>query len=138
MSELMRASFTIEKSLFQEMEKLVEDSNSGNRSEWIRDLVRERVVRDSWKSNEEAVGTITMVYEHGRRDLSGRLVHLQHDHHDAILATTHVHLSHELCAEMIMVKGRARIIEELAEELKRQKGVLHVSVSVSTTGKRFR
>lgn len=137
MSDLMRVSFTIEKSLYDEMEKLVQAGNYANRSEWIRDLVRERLVRDSWKRNEEAVGTITMVYEHERRDLSGRLIHLQHIHHDAILATTHVHLSHDLCVEMLMARGRAQDIEALADELRRQKGVLHVSVSMSTTGKRL-
>ncbi len=137
MPDLMRVSFTIEQNLYEEMEKLLASSNYENRSEFIRDLVRERLVRDSWKRNEEAVGTITMVYEHERRDLSGRLLHLQHDHHDSILATTHVHLSHDLCAEMMMVRGHAQIIESLANELGRQKGVLHVSVSISTTGKRL-
>ena len=133
----MRVSFTIERSLYDQMENLLSASNYNNRSELIRDLVRERIVRDSWKRNEEAVGTITMVYDHGRRELSGKLVHMQHHHHDAIMATTHVHLSHDLCAEMIMVRGRAQNIETLADELRCQKGVLHVSVSMSTTGKRI-
>lgn len=137
MNDLIRVSFTIERHLFDEMEKLLTDSRYKNRSEFIRDLVRERLVRDSWKHNEEAIGTITMVYEHDRRDLSGKLLHLQHDHHHSILATTHVHLSRSLCAEMLMVRGRAEGIESLANELGRQKGVLHVSVSVSTTGKRI-
>ncbi|MFA7691451.1 MAG: nickel-responsive transcriptional regulator NikR [Candidatus Hydrogenedentes bacterium] len=137
MRKLMRVSFTIEESLYQEMEKLVQEGNYANRSEWIRDLVRERLVKDSWKNNEEAVGTITLVYEHERRDLSGRLTQLQHSHHHAILATTHVHLTHDLCVEMVMARGRAQIIESLADEMRCQKGVLHVSVSMSTTGKRL-
>ncbi|HOH29500.1 MAG TPA: nickel-responsive transcriptional regulator NikR [Candidatus Hydrogenedentes bacterium] len=138
MTALTRVSFTIEETLYEEMEGLLASSKYKNRSEFIRDLVRERLVRDSWKNNEEAIGTITMVYEHERRELSGKLLHLQHDHHHSILATTHVHLSHTLCAEMLMVRGRAQAIESLANELGQQKGVLHVSVSVSTTGIRLK
>ncbi len=138
MTDLMRVSFTIEKSLYDELEGLLATSRYGNRSEFIRDLVRERVVQDSWRRNEEAVGTITMIYDHERRELSGKLVHLQHHHHDAILATTHVHLSHDLCVEMIMTRGRAERIEALADALRREKGVLHVSVSMSSTGQRLK
>ena len=137
MSDLMRVSFTIERSLYDELEKLLATTRYENRSEFIRDLVRERIVRDSWRRNEEAVGTITMVYDHHQRDLSGAITQVQHEHHDAILATTHVHLTHDLCVEMIMVRGLAATIDTLADELRSRKGVLHVSVSMSSTGKRL-
>jgi len=137
MSDLMRVSFTIERSLYDELEKLLTTTRYENRSEFIRDLVRERIVRDSWRRNEEAVGTITMVYDHHQRDLSGAITQVQHEHHDAILATTHVHLTHDLCVEMIMVRGLAATIDSLADELRSRKGVLHVSVSMSSTGKRL-
>jgi len=137
MSDLMRVSFTIERSLYDELEKLLATTRYENRSEFIRDLVRECIVRDSWRCNEEAVGTITMVYDHHQRDLSGAITQVQHEHHDAILATTHVHLTHDLCVEMIMVRGLAATIDTLADELRSRKGVLHVSVSMSSTGKRL-
>jgi len=137
MTDLMRVSFTIERSLYEELEKLLTTTQYENRSEFIRDMVRERLVRDSWRRNEEAVGTITMVYDHHQRDLSGAITHVQHEHHDAILATTHVHLTHDLCVEMIMVRGLAAQIESLADELRSRKGVLHVAVSMSSTGKRL-
>jgi CopG family transcriptional regulator, nickel-responsive regulator len=137
MADLMRVSFTIERSLYEELEKLLATTQYENRSEFIRDLVRERIVRDSWRRNEEAVGTITMVYDHHQRDLSSTITHVQHEHHDAILATTHVHLTHDLCVEMIMVRGLAAAIEGLADELRSHKGILHVSVSMSSTGKRL-
>ena len=137
MSDLMRVSFTIERSLYDELEKLLATTRYENRSEFIRDLVRERIVRDSWRRNEEAVGTITMVYDHHQRDLSSTITQVQHEHHDAILATTHVHLTHNLCVEMIMVRGLAAAIDSLADELRSRKGVLHVSVSMSSTGKRL-
>ncbi len=138
MADLMRVSFTIERSLYDELENLLQTTPYTNRSEFIRDMVRERIVRDAWRRNEEAIGTITMVYDHARRELSGKLVHLQHHHHDAILVATHVHLSHDLCVEAIMIRGRADIIEAFAEELRAQKGVLHVTVSMSSTGRRLK
>ena len=138
MADLMRVSFTIERSLYEELENLLATTQYGNRSEFIRDLVRERLVRDSWRRNEEAVGTITMVYDHHQRDLSGALTHLQHNHHESILVTTHVHLTHDLCVETIMTRGPAQEIEALAEELRRHKGVLHVAVSMSSTGRRLK
>ncbi len=138
MTDLLRVSFTIEQNLYEELEKLLESTRYNNRSEFIRDLLRERLVRDAWRSNEEAIGTITMVYDHAQRDLSGKLVKLQHHHHDAILVTTHIHLTHDLCVEVIMVQGRASMIESLADEMRSQKGVLHVTVSMSSTGRRLR
>lgn len=137
MADLMRVSFTIERGLYEELEKLLATTQYENRSEFIRDMVRERLVRDSWRRNEEAVGTITMIYDHHQRDLSGAITQVQHEHHDAILATTHVHLTHDLCVEMIMVRGLAVEIEALADELRSRKGVLHVAVSMSSTGKRL-
>ncbi len=106
-----------------------------NRSEFIRDLIRKRIVEDEWKQDEEAIGTITLLYNHETRLLSAKLTSLQHHHHELVLATTHVHLDRVLCAEMIMVKGKASHIEEMTELLRQQKGVLHAALSMSTTGK---
>jgi len=125
----------MEKELTEQLESLVKKSRYTNRSEFIRELIRERLVHDAWKNNEEAVGTITLVFDHDTRDLAHKLTHLQHHHHDAILATTHVHLTEDLCAEMIMIRGRAADIEGLANELRRHKGVLHADVSIGSSGK---
>ena len=135
MSDLERLSFTIERSLLRRMNTLMRKAGCNNRSEFIRDLVRSRLVEDEWKAGEEALGTITVVYDHEKRHLTRQLVSVQHDHHDEILATTHIHLDRHTCAEMIMVRGCAGAIEALAEELRRQKGILHASLSVSSTGK---
>jgi CopG family nickel-responsive transcriptional regulator len=135
MSELVRVSFTIERELYDQLEAMLGAMPGANRSEFIRDLIRERIVHDAWKNNEEAVGTITLVFDHDTRDLAHKLTHLQHHHHDAILATTHVHLTEDLCAEMIMIRGRAAEIEALANDLRRHKGVLHADVSIGSSGK---
>lgn len=137
MSDLERLSISIEKPLYGRLEKLVKDSHYTNRSEYIRDLIRNKIVEQEWERDEEALGTVTLLYDHHTRGLSDRLTHLQHDHHSNILATTHVHLTHDLCAEMIMIKGKARLIRTMADAMSREKGVLHASLSLSSIGKKL-
>lgn len=134
MSELVRLSFTIEEPLWQRMETMREAAGYSNRSEYIRDLVRSQIVDETWSSNKEAIGTITLVYNHEKRQLSEKLTSMQHEHHHAVLATTHVHLDRHLCAEMIMVQGKASLIRNMAEAMRKQKGILHVALSMSSTG----
>jgi len=138
MSKLARLSFTIEEDLMRKMSRLMKRAHFKNRSEFIRDLVRSRLVELEWERDAGAIGTITLVYDHDTRRLSDKLTRLQHRHRNAVLATTHVHLDNHLCAEMIMVKGRAHVIEDLSEFLGQQKGVLHSSLSMSSTGKRLK
>ncbi|MBK9119029.1 MAG: nickel-responsive transcriptional regulator NikR [Phycisphaerales bacterium] len=133
-SQLVRLSISLEQPLFDQLEALVQRSKYGNRSEFVRDLIRERLVEVEWASATEVVGTITLVYDHDARQLTDRLIDIQHEHHEAILASTHVHLSAHLCAEMIMVRGKAEHIRLLADTLRRQRGVLHAALATSSTG----
>lgn len=137
MSELVRLSFSIEQPLVDRLEHLVKTSHYDNRSEFIRDMIRAKVVAQEWENDEEALGTITLVYNHHSRLLNEKLIDLQHHHHALVLATTHVHLDEHLCAEMIMVKGRAQEIRELTDLLQQPRGVLHVTLSMTSTGKRL-
>ncbi len=137
MSDLIRISLSIDQRLLDALEKMLETSRYTNRSEFVRDMIRERLVQQEWKSNREVVGTITLVFNHHQRLLSKKLTELQHRQHDLILATTHVHLDHDLCLEAIIVKGHARKIREITDLLRQQKGVLHATVSLSSTGKRL-
>lgn len=134
MSKLVRVTMSLEESLMKRLEKLVESSRYTNRSEFIRDMIRERLVQQSWDANEDAVGTVTLVYNHHKRKLTQKLTELQHHHHTKVLAVTHVHLDEHLCAETILMRGRAREIRKLADLLRQQKGVLHASLSTSSTG----
>lgn len=136
MSELVRLSISLEESLLRKLERLIKKSRYANRSEFIRDLIRARLVEGEWEADQEAVGTITLIYDHHRRQLSEKLTSLQHDH-GVVLAATHVHLDHHMCAEMIMAKGKAKHIKELADSLRQQKGVLHAELSMSSTGKKL-
>ncbi len=138
MSELTRLSISLEKPLADQLERLVQSSRYTNRSEFIRDLIRHRLVEQQWADQkQEVVGTITMVYDHHARQLSEKLIEIQHDHHDHILATTHVHLTHDLCAEMIMVRGSAARVREVADRLRQQRGVLHAELAMSSTGEKL-
>ncbi len=135
MSELVRLSLSIEKPLFDRLEQLVRKAGYTNRSEFVRDLIRDRLVQCEWDKDQQVLGTITLVYDHHARRLSERLIELQHHRHDEILVTTHVHLSHDLCAEIIVVRAKASHVRELADLLGKQKGVFHAELSMSSTGK---
>jgi len=134
MSNLVRLSFSLEEPLLRRLDELQTKSRYTNRSELIRDMIRERLVQTEWEENQEAVGAVTFVYDHHLPGLSQRLTHTQHDYHDLVLAATHVHLSHELCVEVVLVKGLARRIQELLDALRRHKGVLHGTLSLTSTG----
>lgn len=139
MSDLERVSISLEKPLLKKLEKLIAGSKYENRSEFIRDLIRGQLVQNEWEtSNAEVIGTVTMIYDHHQRQLSERLTDIQHDHHHHVLATTHVHLDHDLCAEMIMIKGPPAVIRALADQLRQQRGVLHASLSIGSTGQKLR
>lgn len=137
MAGVARLSFSIERPLLERLERLIAEGHYANRSEFIRDLIRARLVEREWQANEEAVGTITLVYNHHTRGLSDRLTHEQHHNHDVILASTHIHLDADLCAEIVVVRGRARRLQALANALGAHKGVLHATLSVSSTGKQL-
>ena len=134
MSEVVRLSFSIDASLERKLEELVARSGYTNRSEFIRDMIRDRLVEQQWAQDREAVGAITLVYDHEARGLHDRLVELQHEHHDLILASTHVHLDRHRCAEMVLARGPAETIRRIADQLRRQRGVLHATLSMSSTG----
>jgi CopG family nickel-responsive transcriptional regulator len=137
MSELVRLSISLEDSLCSTLEEMVQKSKYKNRSEYIRDLIRDKLVAEQWEDADEVLGTITLVYNHHQRELSEKITHIQHHSHDNVLAATHVHLSHEICAEMIMVRGRAEDIRHLADTLRQQRGVLHSGLTMSSTGEKL-
>lgn len=133
--QLVRLSMSIEKPLFEQFERLVEQHGYANRSEFIRDLIREQLVHQDWEAGRrDMIGTITILYDHHTYQLSKKLTDIQHDKHEMFLATTHLHLTHELCAEMIMVRGKPERIREMADRLRQQKGVLHAALSISSMG----
>ncbi len=134
MSRLERLSFSLESSLAERLERLRKESGYNNRSEYLRDAIRARLVEREWELDREAVGTITLVYDHHAHGLGHKLAQVQHDCHTAILATTHIHLDHHRCLEVILVRGRARRIRAIADRLRQFRGVLHGELSMTSTG----
>jgi len=134
MDETVRLSISLDESLFERLDRLVQDHGYSNRSEFVRDMIRDKLVEKEWEENRDVVGTITLVYNHHARKLSEKLTSLQHSHHDSILATTHVHLDEHMCAEMILVKGKGSMVKKISDMLRRQKGILHATLSMSTLG----
>lgn len=135
MVDLVRLSLSLPQPLLERVEALMHQQGYTNRSEFVRDMIRDVLVTHEWQSaQDEALGTVTLVYNHHIRQLSEKLVELQHDHYHSILAATHVHLDHNLCAEVILIRAPAVQIQKLADHLRQQKGVLHATLSFSSTG----
>lgn len=126
MSELARIGVAIDSDLLDKFDELIARRGYANRSEAFRDLIREELIAQSWESPESLViGTVTLVYDHHVRQLSDRLIDMQHDHHHLILSTLHVHLDHDNCLEVLVVKGKADHVRKIADALISTKGVKH-------------
>ena len=126
MSDLERVSLAIEKDLIERFDALVSRDGKANRSEAIRDLIRARLVEEEVAVGKtELVATVTLVYDHHRRELADRLLAAGHDHHKAVLASLHVHLDDVNCLEVVALRGRGKDVRHLAEHLIGMKGVKH-------------
>lgn len=135
MSDLSRIGVAIDASLLEKFDELISERGYTNRSEAFRDLIRDELVRQDWeKPDAPVVGTVTLVYDHHVRQLSERLTGMQHDHHHNILSTLHVHLDHDNCLEVLVVKGKAGAVRKIADALISTKGVKHGRLTLTTTG----
>lgn len=139
MADLTRFGISIDARLLDRFDKMIEDKGYVNRSEAIRDLIRSALVEEEWaRDDQEIVGTVTLVYDHHTRDLSDKLTEHQHAHHDEIVSALHVHLDAHHCLEVVVVRGKARQVKRLADELIGTKGVKHGKLVTSTTGQDLR
>jgi CopG family nickel-responsive transcriptional regulator len=123
--------------LLGRFDDLVRNKGYGNRSEAIRDLIRDFLVEAEWESDEETIGTVTLVYDHHVKELSEGLNSIQHGMGDAIVSTLHVHLDHDMCLEVIVVRGKSSRIRKLADQLIGTKGVVHGKLTAATVGRSF-
>ena len=138
MKEITRFGISINTALLDTFDKQITRSGYSNRSEAIRDLVRERLVREEWEEgNEETVGTITLIFDHHKRYLQEELTEHQHKHHDLVLSSMHVHLDHDNCLEVLAVKGPASDLRNLADSLISLKGVKHGKLVMTYGGGEF-
>ena len=135
MASLVRTGISLDAELLAKFDQTIAKKGYGSRSEAIRDLVREQAVATDVVRNRVIVGTLTLVYDHHQPKLSERLIEAQHDYQGKVLATTHVHLDHRNCLEVIIVKGRGSEVQQLADQLLSLRGVKHGKLVVTTTGK---
>lgn len=132
---IRRFGVSIEDTLLDRFDALIESKGYGNRSEAVRDLIRLALVDEEWKDpKSEVVGALTLVYDHHTSDLTHRLLHIQHDAHDAIVSTMHIHLDAHNCLEVIVLRGSAQSVEDLANRLISARGVKHGRLFRATRG----
>lgn len=138
MASSTRLSVSINSELVRQFDEKIEAEGYPTRSKAVGDLIRASLVESEWKTGSEVAGAIVMVYDHHKADISGTLTAIQHDFHEDILSTQHVHLDRDNCLEIVAVRGRPRAVETLLAQLKAVKGLKHVSLAAATTGKRLR
>ena len=135
MSGLSRIGVAIDSELLNKFDALIGQRGYTNRSEAFRDLIRDELVEKTWESPEShVVGTVTLVYDHHVRLLNEKLTNIQHEFHHSILSTLHVHLDHDNCLEVLVVRGRAAEVRKVADALISTKGVKHGRLTITTSG----
>jgi len=126
MEKITRFGVSIEPDLLKKFDKIIKMEGYTNRSEAIRDLVRKNLIIEENKNpNAESIGTLTMIYDHHTGNLTNKLLDLQHDHTKEILSTTHIHIDHNNCLEVLVLKGKTGKIQKLADNIKSLKGIKH-------------
>jgi len=138
MSGLVRFGISMDDHLLNQFDELIQKRGYSNRSEAIRDLVREQLVQEEWSEedqSEETVGTITLIFDHHKRELMDHLTKHQHQHHNSVISSMHVHLDHDNCLEVLAVRGTAHDIKKLASDLISRKGVKHGKLAMTSMGK---
>ncbi|MCX7940636.1 MAG: nickel-responsive transcriptional regulator NikR [Endomicrobia bacterium] len=131
--KLKRFGVAIPEDLLARFDKFIKSKNYKNRSEAIRDLMRNKFVEESYEKNKEVVGVISIVYNHHKRELVDKIIDIQHSFQNIILASQHVHLSDDNCLEVILARGKAKNIEKLKDNLASIKGVTHATLSITAT-----
>lgn len=134
-SKTTRFAVSISENLLENFDELSAHQGYSNRSQAVQDLIRHYIIEQKWDENEEAMGTITLAFDHHKNNLSKILTDIQHDYHSEIISNMHAHLDHDNCLEVIMVKGRGKDIRELSNRLISTKGVKHGKLTLTTGGK---
>jgi CopG family nickel-responsive transcriptional regulator len=136
LSGVTRFGVSLDERLLAKFDRLIGGKGYANRSEAIRDLIRDSLVRQQWELGDtDAVGTLTLVYDHETRELEERLTELQHAHYRAIVSTLHVHLDAHHCLEVLVLRGKSVLLKSIADRLIGTRGVKHGTFSATSEGK---
>ncbi|NLH49473.1 MAG: nickel-responsive transcriptional regulator NikR [Myxococcales bacterium] len=129
-----RIGVSLPPDLLAEFDGYLEGKGYETRSKAIADLMREALLREEWSSgNPEVIGAVTIVYDHHTRGLSDRLTEIQHDHFAQIVSTTHIHLDHHRCLEIVVLRGKADEVRRLGDRLISSRGVLNGKLVFAAT-----
>ena len=135
MSKTTRFGVSLDSELLEQFDALCAKRSYPNRSEALRDLIRNVLVEQSFENDEQEIaGTLTFVYDHHKSDLAQHLTSIQHDMHELVLSSLHVHLDHHNCLEVIVLKGAGKKVRQLGEQIMACKGVKHGRLVLTTTG----
>jgi CopG family transcriptional regulator, nickel-responsive regulator len=131
---ITRFGVSVEPELLKKFDALIKKEGYANRSEAIRDLIRKNLIVEKQKDiNKNAIGTLTMVYDHHTGNLTNKLLQIQHDHTNEILTTTHVHIDHDNCLEVLVLEGKIKNIQQLSDSIKSLKGIKHGELVITTS-----
>ncbi len=131
MTDLVRFGVSIERSIIEPFDNLIAREEYGSRSEALRDLIRERLIHEHEKNDGLMFGTLTLVYEHHQRGIDARLTDIQHEHAEAVISTVHVHIDHDYCLQVLVLRGEGRVLRALAGRIKALRGVHHAVLSLT-------
>lgn len=137
MSGAIRFSVSLSEELLEKYDRLLDEKGYSNRSEGIRDLIRDFLVQEEVAGNEEVVGVITLVYDHHVRELTEKLIELQHKSDAVVISSMHVHLDHHNCLETIVARGKGNVLRKFADLLIGTRGVKHGKFVSTTTGSKL-
>lgn len=138
MAGLTRTGVSLEDELLKQFDRVITKRGYKNRSEAIRDLIRESLVSEAIDQNRQVVATLSMIYDHHKPDLSKKLNAIQHHSHGSVLAATHVHLDADNCLEVVIMKGRSGEVQHLADHMLAMRGVKQGKLVVTSPGKDFK
>jgi CopG family nickel-responsive transcriptional regulator len=134
-SELVRFSVSLEADLLEKFDRYCAEGRYPTRSEAIRRLLHDTLTNHGWENDTaDAAATLTLVYDHHRSQLTEKLVDLQHRHTHQVVSTMHIHLDHDNCLEVIVLRGRASQLQQIAAELRGIKGIQKAQLVLARTG----
>jgi len=132
MSDIVRFSVSLEDDLLHQFDHFCEDGQFATRSEAVRQLIREKLTNTAWaKDATDVAASLTLVYDHHRSKLTDKMIEIQHKHSECVVSAMHVHLTHDLCMELIALRGRAQQLQQLAAELSGLKGIHQAQLVVA-------
>jgi CopG family nickel-responsive transcriptional regulator len=130
-----RFTVSVPAELLRELDRMAAEKGYNNRSLAVADMIRDELVEHRQRTGQgEIVGTLTLVYDHHTRHVQETLTELQHEHHERIISTVHVHLDAHHCLEVLLMRGPAPQIKRIADALIAARGVKHGKLTVTTTG----